>query len=374
QLEMDIAGHLLTANRQHLQQPLRSHVLMEPVITASATPVCVGSSGILMATGANTYTWSPTTYLNPSVGSNVSIAPTNTTTILYTVIGQDGNGCASSTSINVQPTALPIVSLLPSIVKGCAPQCVTYSVTSNNAAATGNGYSWTFANGQPATSTAASPQPCFNGAGNNAVMLTFTDINGCVNTATASVLTYPLPVADFDYFPKPISILTPDVHFNNETYTTGGAATYYWNFGDSLTLADTSNQTNPLYTYANSGIYNITLITTSPNGCKDTAVKTIVVDEDFAIYVPNAFTPNGDGKNETFKAEADGISNFTMYVFDRWGNNIFTTHDINTGWDGRRNNRGGSEILQQDVYVWKIQVSTIKHQGKSYTGTVTLLK
>ncbi|MEO8760936.1 MAG: CUB domain-containing protein, partial [Bacteroidia bacterium] len=98
-----------------------------PTITASATPVCVGASGILMAMGASTYTWSPTTYLNPSVGSNVSITPTTTTAILYTVIGQDINGCANSTSINVQPTALPIVSLLPSLVKGCAPQCVTYS-------------------------------------------------------------------------------------------------------------------------------------------------------------------------------------------------------------------------------------------------------
>ena len=95
--------------------------------------------------------------------------------------------------------------------------------------------------------------------------------------------------------------------------------------------------------------------------------------EDFAVYVPNAFTPEGDGKNEIFKAEANGILDFTMYVFDRWGNNIFTTHDINVGWDGRRNNKG-AEILQEDVYVWKIQLRNVNHQGKSLTGTVTLLK
>ena len=252
------------------------------------------------------------------------------------------------------------------------PQCATYTVNSNPAVSATSLYGWVSSNGQ--SSASSSPTICFTTAGNNSVKLTYTDINGCVSTATANVITYPIPVAAFDYNPKPVSILTPDVHFTNETYnTTAGITSYFWNFGDSLTLADTSNANNPTYTYLNAASYSVSLIATSANGCTDTTSQIIVVQEDYALYVPNAFSPNGDGRNELFQAEGDGIFDFTMYIFDRWGNNIFTTHDINTGWNGSRNNRGG-EVLQEDVYVWKIQLRNVNHQGKSYSGTVTLLK
>ena len=103
-------------------------------------------------------------------------------------------------------------------------------------------------------------------------------------------------------------------------------------------------------------------------------IKIIKIDEDFMIYVPNAFSPNFDGTNDFFFAKGEGISDFKMYIFDRWGNRVFTSTDINDGWDGRINNRIGVEALQHDVYVWKIDLKNVDHQGKTYTGTVTLLR
>jgi len=343
-----------------------------PTVTSSATPVCVSSTGTLTAYGAETYTWNPTTYLNPTQGGEVYIMPTTTATINYTVTGTDVNGCTNTSDLTVQANNIPVVSIAPTTTAGCTPQCESYTVTSSPAPSANGAYGWSTSDGQ--TASTVMPNFCFTSAGNNTIKLTYTDINGCVNTATASVITYPIPVPDFDYSPKPVTILTPDVHFSNTTYASGGTTSYLWNFGDSLTLADTSNVNNPVYTYQNAASYNVSLIAISANGCRDTISKVIIVEEDFAIYVPNAFTPNGDGKNEIFKAEANGILDFTMYVFDRWGNNIFTTHDINVGWDGRLSNKGGSEVLQQDVYVWKIQLRNVNHQGQSYTGTVTLLK
>jgi gliding motility-associated-like protein len=341
-----------------------------PTLIAAATQVCVGSTGTLTATGAGpegTYTWNPGTYLNTTTGGQVLISPGSTAPIVYTIIGEDDNGCVNTATLSIAPNPLPLVSILPDTVKGCVPQCATYTANSTSATA----YNWSFSGGQPATSGSSSPNTCFNTAGTYVIKLTLTDINGCVNTATATAITYPIPTADFDYAPKPVTILTPDVHFTNETYSTG-ATHYQWNFGD-FTGGDTSRLTNPIYTYSNSGTYNVSLIATSANGCTDTIIKQVVIDPDYALYVPNAFTPNGDGKNEIFKATGEGILDFTMYVFDRWGNTIFTSTNMDIGWDGRRNNKGG-ELLQQDVYVWKIEVRNVNHQGRSYSGTVTLLR
>ncbi len=345
-----------------------------PTITALASPVCVSSTGTLIASGAGingTYTWNPTTNLNPSSGNQVFVTPTSTASITYTVTGQDANGCSNSAILNITPNKLPLVSIMPDTLKGCMPQCTTtYTAITNNALT--NTYNWNFGAGQ--TSTAQNPQPCFATTANQIVKLTLTDANGCVNTATATVFIYPIPTADFDYLPKPVTILTPDVHFNNETYNAlGGNIIYHWNFGDLLTDTDTSVINSPSYLYQLAGTYSVSLIATSANGCIDTIIKNIVVEPDYALYVPNAFTPNGDGKNEVFKATGEGIVSFTMNIFDRWGNNIFTSSSMDTGWNGSRHNKGG-DILMQDVYVWKIDLQTVTHQGKTYTGTVTLLK
>ena len=91
------------------------------------------------------------------------------------------------------------------------------------------------------------------------------------------------------------------------------------------------------------------------------------------IYVPNAFTPNSDGENDSFMAKGDGIKDFKLYVFDRWGNVIFFSNDIMKGWDGRYLAKG-ADIVQEDVYVWKIELKNYKNQPFNLAGQVSLLK
>jgi gliding motility-associated-like protein len=101
-------------------------------------------------------------------------------------------------------------------------------------------------------------------------------------------------------------------------------------------------------------------------------MDTVEIVPESTFYIPNAFTPNGDGENDYFTGKGIGIVNYHMQIFDRWGMMIFETYDLYQGWDGRAN--GGSGIAQQDTYVYKINLTDIFHQQHYYIGAVNLLK
>ena len=105
-------------------------------------------------------------------------------------------------------------------------------------------------------------------------------------------------------------------------------------------------------------------------GCSDTIVKTIKVESDFNIYVPNAFTPNGDELNDNFLPILRGTKFYTLSIFDRWGAKLFETNSTETGWDGTYK----GEEAKQDVYVWKINVSSNSGEQKTMSGQVTLTR
>jgi gliding motility-associated-like protein len=90
------------------------------------------------------------------------------------------------------------------------------------------------------------------------------------------------------------------------------------------------------------------------------------------VLLPKAFTPNGDGSNELFMPKAVGVKKFQMEIFDRWGQLLYSTSDIEKGWDGRA--KKGGDILPQDVYVYKITVTQNTSKPKQYVGHITLIK
>jgi len=108
------------------------------------------------------------------------------------------------------------------------------------------------------------------------------------------------------------------------------------------------------------------------HGCSDVKEKCFTVEQEFSIYIPNAFTPNENNVNETFYAVGINILEFEMYIFDRWGEQIFYSDNINKHWDGKA--KGGSEIAQQDVYIWKVNVKDVFGKIHNLIGHVTLLK
>jgi gliding motility-associated-like protein len=177
------------------------------------------------------------------------------------------------------------------------------------------------------------------------------------------------PVAAFGFAPQPVTMLDPQVFFSDSSLN---ASSWLWSFGDIQNSS--SPVQNPSFTYTQPDCFTVLLTVTSPDGCTDTVSHPLCIGPETTIYVPNAFTPNGDAKNETFFPVGLGLDpdRFEMWIFDRWGNMIFYTDDLNKGWDGRV--QGHSEIAQIDTYVWKIKAVDMSGTSHDMVGRVSLLK
>jgi len=334
-----------------------------PVISASSnSPVCNNTMLNLSASSAANWSWTgPGGFSSISQNPAISNA-TSSANGTYTVVATDNNGCAGNTTVMVVVNPGPVFTIVPPIASGCAPLCVNFSSTASAA------YNCSWAFGDGSNSSACQSSHCYTGAGIFVATLTVTDTSGCIGSSTASINVYPVPQADFAWSPQPASIFNSAVQFND--ITTGSTiSNWAWTFGDVNN--NTSSVQNPAFNYENSGSYPVTLVATSDYGCIDSVTKTVVVDPEFILYVPNAFSPNSDGLNDVFKAVGEGINEFELFVFDRWGNMLFHSHDISKGWDGV-NAKG--DVVQEDIYVWKIELRTFKKEPKQVKGTVSLLK
>lgn len=330
-----------------------------PLIPISANPsppdsFCIGGSTTISVNpsgGAPPYTFN---WLNgPGNTNSITVNPTVTTT--YSCVISDACGNQADTglvTVTVNPT--PTISFSGDDLNGCSPVCVNFTPLSNPPVAT---CVWDFGDGD--TSNLGLPNHCYVNPGVYTVTLDVVDINGCVNTTTtmAYITVFPDPVAAFNILtPMPTTMEEANVGFDN--LSTGGD-TCHWDFGDGnvmsdLTCGDVVNM------YDDTGTYYVTLIVVNQYGCADTTENAVVIVPEATIYVPNTFTPNGDGKNDIFYAYGEYLEDFHMYIFDRWGNLIFESTDIYKGWDGRV--QGHPTVCQIDTYVWRITYSEL------YTG------
>ncbi|MCX6310112.1 MAG: PKD domain-containing protein [Bacteroidetes bacterium] len=330
----------------------------------AASNLCAGATATVGAstsgnTGSLTWIWNNQNWTN---GGPFTVQPNNTTTYQVTVSNQCGMTVSNNTTISVNP--IPAVTLQPQVLSGCDRVAMIFNDTNQNN--TGDFYSWNF--GDSLTGTGNNISHNYEGSGTYNVTVTITSIYGCIGTGStiANVIIYASPHSHFEVTDNVVSELEPTFQFENDcSMNTIG---WQWDFGDNTT----DNIPSPAHTYAQKGTYNVRLIATSNGGCADTTEMPVIVEPEFTFYVPNAFTPNGDGNNDVFFAYGSEINSFSMMVFDRWGNLIFTSNDINTGWDGRAKN--GSVIAQQDVYVYKILVQDFRGHSHRLTGSFSLLK
>jgi gliding motility-associated-like protein len=247
--------------------------------------------------------------------------------------------------------------------------CVLFSDTSTIASGTITGWNWDFNDG---TSTTQNPNHCFNTPGQYTISLTVTSNAGCTSTFNVNnyIDVYANPVAAFTAAPQPTSELDPTVFFTDAS--TGGVTSWLWSFGDTTNA--TSTLQNPFFNYQVAGCHNAVLTVATSNGCTDTTAQIICIDPDVTLFVPNAFTPNGDGVNEVFMPQGIGIDpdHFEMWIFDRWGNMIYYTDDFYQGWNGKV--QGHEEICQIDTYVWKIKAVDVLGGKHNLIGKVSLIK
>lgn len=327
-----------------------------PVTVVNSPTTCVGVNTTLTAAGATTYLW--------STGATTATITAPGTAATYTVTGTS-NGCTSSAVGTVTTTPLPTVSFTGDTLSGCNP--VTTNFVANTAANPGATYFWEFGDGSVASGPIASHT--YNTAGCFTVTLTVSFGTGCSATDSIPCMinVFPQPLAGFTFTPTTIDILNPTAFFTN---TTLNGTTWLWNFGDSTS----STAMNPNHTWEYMGIHSVTLYATNANGCIDSITIDIMIDDIITAYIPNTFSPNGDGVNDEFNIYSHGIApdKFEMLIFDRWGNKIFTSRDVNQGWKGSVNNTG--VVCQEDVYVYRFNYQDFKGKKHKAIGHVTIVK
>jgi gliding motility-associated-like protein len=202
-------------------------------------------------------------------------------------------------------------------------------------------------------------------------LLDVVDNNGCTATIgndTAIVIVDQRPSARFSINPSRVSNIEPTITITNLSVAPANSS-WIWDFGD----ATASYFSDPgTHTYKDTGTYTVKLLVSSGLSCDNNTSQTVRVFLPFSLYVPSAFSPNNDGVNDVFIPKADGIKlkEYDMTIYDRWGNKMFYTDDLNKGWDGTVN--GSSKIVQIDAYVYVINLVT-DEDGKTYIfyGSVT---
>lgn len=342
-------------------------VTVNPIPTVNAgndISICDGETAILTASGANVYTW------DNGITNGVAFTPAVGSTT-YTVTGTTTAGCVNTDQVVVNVNLIPVITFTPNVTMGCAPLTVNFTNTTANT----TNCIWTMSDGTVLTGC-GTVSNTFEQAGCYDITLTSTDVNGCSNSFTAInlVCVEEAPDASFSPSASVITELNPVVNFQNNTT---GATNYVWSFGDN---SPTTTVENPTHDYSNDeiGDYLVTLIAYSPFGCTDTAYSTIQIQEELIFYVPNTFTPDDDDYNPIFKpiftAGYDPYD-YTLLIFNRWGELIFESHNTDIGWDGSYGSNREIEMVQDGTYTWKIEFKvTVTDERKMVVGHVNVIR
>jgi len=211
------------------------------------------------------------------------------------------------------------------------------AVVSVSATGGNPGYSYSWNNGATTGVSSITVSPLSNVTTYTCAV---TDACGTITTDSSTLTLFPAPNISFTENPK----IIPGGQFVGFVNTTTNANAYTWTFGNGAT----STAINPVVQYLDSGMYFVTLIA-SNQGCADTLKDTVFVTEN--IFIPNVFTPNGDGQNDVFHVTMTSMKAYNLEIFNRWGQKVFATDSPNTDWDGR--SEGG--IMESDgTYYYEI--------------------
>ena len=265
----------------------------------------------------------------------------------------DNNGCTSD--IN-QPLDI-IVNEFPILEINQDDICIgTPSFTLNKATPEGGDY---FIDGQ--NTNFFDVENLESGA--YTIRYEYTDnITNCSNSIEKIININPNPIADFSFSPQPADIDNPNILFVSESENIENTK---WSLGDGTNITD---ELEFWHTYADTGTYDVIYAVRNQFNCSDTAKATLIINPVYQIFIPSAFTPNNDGDNDNFKVEIIGQKEYTMTIFNRWGEIIF--EERNGAWDGKLNNN----IVQNGTYSYTILGTDFKDKAFIYTGIVTLIK
>ena len=324
---------------------LATVIIPQDSIVVNSAVICLSNSVTLNASSiAVSYTWSPATGLSGTSGSSVIASPRNTA--IYIVEGTDAFGCTGINTATVTVDSLPIISISKTPTITCSGQPVV--LTASGAS------TYTWSTGIVAATNTVSP------TANTEYTVVGTDTNGCSNTATQILLVNPLP-------PVAINSGATSAVINlgqSITLNASGALTYSWTSGntncDSCASNTESPVTNTQYCVAGKNI----------NACRDSACINVVVDKVCDVFIPDAFSPNGDGQNDEFKVYGNCLTELTLEVFDRWGNQVYKGDDLSSAWDGTYQGK----LMNTGTYIYQVQYTLNTGKKAKAKGNFSLMR
>jgi PKD repeat protein len=379
-----------------------------PVALFASTPVCLNDPTSFTSSSTSSTTDPIKTWdwnFGDGIKSNlpnpthIYAAGTFTATLIVTTVG----GCKDTID---KPIVVhnPPVANFSKPDSGCAPLRVGYTDLSTSLDGTVSTWKWSFPGGSPLTSTIKDPQNInYTVPGTYSVSLIVNTTFGCQDTIQLPMIkVFPWPKAEFSVSPT-IAPATDPV-FKFDSLWSKDVEIWSWNFGDNTPFD--SITVNPVHSYSASVNQNdfytkqICLGVQNEHGCWDTVCHEVKLIPEFTFYIPNTFTPNADSINDMFFGKCRGVKEYDIWLFDRWGNQIWDCHhdDKNTNWDsdatsprqdglasyckwdgkvvqGGLDMGGNSRIYaQEDVYVWKVKLLDIFNKRHTYIGHVNIVK
>lgn len=333
-------------------------VTINPLPTVNAGPdqeICGGASASLQATGASTYNWTPAATLSCSNCPNPSATPATQTT--YTVTGTDANGCSNTDAVTV--------SIVPRVPTSVGPgDTLCKGESAELSAAGGIGYEWTPAAG---LSNPLIANPTATPAATTTYTVYIRENQCYTDTASITVIVNPTPTVNAG----------PD-----QQLVAGGSVTIFATATDATIYAwnpptDLSCFTclNPVASPKKTTTYTVDV--SNEYGCRASDTVTIEVNCDNSqIFMPNTFTPNGDGQNDRFYPRGKGVGSISrLRIYNRWGELMydvsnFPANDLTYGWDGSFK----GQPLKPDVYVWVLEAKCESGAPMMMKGDISLVR
>ena len=334
-----------------------------PIIVIAPVIICFGETANLTAVAnlpGGTYLWTP----GGETSNSITVSPTVTTnySATYSLLG-----CSSplaSGQVTVKP--LPQMNFSADTTYGCVPLLVTFNPNVSNPLTS---YQWSSTNGF--TGVGSQQQVLYTNGGCYDVSVIGT-LNGCVDSATAidyiCVENYPL--AGFISSTLLFTETSQTVNFLN---TSSGGTSYLWDFGDG----EFSNDFSPAHLFVETGTgFEITLIVSTNMGCIDSTSIAIAPQKGGIYYIPNSFSPEGDPFNQIFRpvfTAGFDIYNYNMQIYNRWGDIIFETNNLEIGWDGSYGVNGADAL--PGTYTYKINIKVPENDDRVViSGHVNLIR
>jgi gliding motility-associated-like protein len=373
-----------------------------PAASFISTPNCLNSPTSFTDQSAAASVEDPLHTWNWNFGDNSDISWQQNPVHTYTNAGwfnvqlviTTQHNCTDTISRQARVYGLPAPEFSDSL-KGCTPVCNSFADMSVSADGNITHWEWTFAGGNPPSASAENPDVCYTVPGSYNVSLITTTSYGCKDTLMKPhyVNVYDLPTADFCITPDSLTTLLVPA-FNFCDLWSDNVTEWQWDFGDGSPVQ--SNVPNPSHSYGavidNNTYYSylVTVYVQTVHGCRDSISRKVEVTPDFSFFIPNTFTPNGDHINDYFYGKGRGIKDYSISIYDRWGILLWTCEENgeNTDWDRYQQDgmpsacqwdglldadRTGRK-LQNDVYVWRVRLTTIFGEVKTYIGHVSALK